>query len=382
MRAVILAAGEGLRLRPLTLRKPKVMIPVANRPILEYGVEALVESGIKDITIVVGYHRERVQSHFEDGVRFGARIRYAFQEELRGTAHAFAQAKVRGEDVLVLAGDNIIDARFVRDLVEGRGDVTVALQTSDAPSKYGVVRLEGDRIVHLEEKPREVQSDLVSTGYYRLSARALGAVARQVRSGRNDFPQILRAFIERGPSVHGIVTRGLWLDAVHPWDLLRMNFEALRGLKGRRRRGARTTVRPSAVIADEAIVGTGSLIEHQAFIGPGTTIGNNVTVGAGAVVENSILMDDVQVEAGSIVRHSIVADGTRLAARFLVLAGPCRVETEEGPVEVSTFGCVIGEDAQVGGNVVLEPGVTVGAGARVASNLVVRRPVRDGAMVR
>ena len=112
MKAVILAAGEGMRLRPLTVSEPKVMIPVANRPILEYVVEALVGNDIEDIVIVVGYRKERIMSHFEDGKKFGAKIEYVVQEKQLGNAHALACAKDRlSEDFVVLPGDNIVDKR-------------------------------------------------------------------------------------------------------------------------------------------------------------------------------------------------------------------------------------------------------------------------------
>src|SRR4051812_30966027 len=107
MRAIILAAGEGSRLRPLTADKPKPMIRIANKPIIQHAIEALVDQGVKDVTMVVGYHREKVQSHFQDGRRYGARISYAFQNVLSGTAPALLAAPCPDAPFLVLSGDNV-----------------------------------------------------------------------------------------------------------------------------------------------------------------------------------------------------------------------------------------------------------------------------------
>lgn len=381
MRAVVLAAGEGLRLRPLTAHKPKVMIEVANRPIISYVVEALVEAGIREITMVVGYKRERVQSYFEDGGSFRARIRYAVQERRLGTAHAFSAAKARGEDVLVVPGDNIIDSKLVKELVKERGDIVLGLQRHSNPSKYGVATLERDRVTSLEEKPRQPQSDLVSTGVYRISKSMVNQISQRVRQGVRDLPEIVQGCIAKGGAVRGVVTTGLWLDAVYPWDLLRLNFELLHRQGGKGRSEANAKVRKDAVVSETAHLGEGCLVDHHAYVGPGTTIGSHATVGPGSIIENSILMKDAQVRAGAIIRNSIVGEGSVVGDRFLALTGPAKVELAGESVEASDFGCLIGEDAQIGGNVVVSPSVLIGNGSRIEANAQVRRSVPDGAVV-
>ena len=135
MKAVILAAGEGTRLRPFTMSRPKGMIPVGNRPILDYIVEALVQNGIKDIIMVVGYRKDTILSHFEDGRRFGARIMYVAQDKQLGTAHALSLAArhLTGEDFLTVAGDNLIDAQLVADLLAKRKGPSMVV--TDEPSQ-------------------------------------------------------------------------------------------------------------------------------------------------------------------------------------------------------------------------------------------------------
>ncbi|MGQ0535046.1 MAG: sugar phosphate nucleotidyltransferase [Methanobacteriota archaeon] len=380
MRAVILAAGEGLRLKPLTSRKPKVMIKVGGKPMLEHVVEALVHSGVTDITLVVGYRRERVQSHFEDGKRFGARIRYAFQDALLGTAHALAQADFEGDDLLVLSGDNVIDAQLVKDLIRSPSGIAVAVQRSENPSKYGVVELSGPRIVGLAEKPSEVRSDLVSTGFYYFPKEFAPKIVSYVKQGVNSLAAILENELSLRTEVRGVQGKGVWMDAVYPWDLLRLNFEVLRRGQGVVK-GSRTTIRDTVAAQSPVAVGEGSLVEHHAVLGPGVAIGENVTIGAGAVLENCMILDDTQVEPGAIVKNAIIGEGCFLGPRFLALSGACEVKSEDGYHRLSNFGCVIGEDVRIGGNVVIEPGVTVGNGTRIASHVVLRRSVEDGAVV-
>src|SRR5262245_28685362 len=136
MRAVILAAGEGLRLRPFTLTRPKVMLPVAGRPILEYVVEALKENGVTDITMVIGYQKERIQTYFENGRRFGVSINYAVQAKQLGTAHALLQAKGAAAEgpVLVLPGDNLVDPETLRDLLDKREKDRNAMVVTFSPN--------------------------------------------------------------------------------------------------------------------------------------------------------------------------------------------------------------------------------------------------------
>ena len=134
MKAVVLAAGEGMRLRPLTVSEPKVMIPVANRPILEHVVDALVKNDVHDIVMVVGYRKERIMSHFEDGRRFGARIEYVVQEKQLGNGHALFSARDRlSGEFMVLSGDNIVDRRAVGDLLKAGSCPSALVVESENP---------------------------------------------------------------------------------------------------------------------------------------------------------------------------------------------------------------------------------------------------------
>src|SRR4030042_1021823 len=140
MQAIILAAGEGPRLRPFTMSKPKVMLPIGNKPILAYVVKALVENGLMDIIMVVGYKKERIMSFFGDGSKFGAKITYVVQEKQLGTAHALLYVKnMVKEDFVLVAGDNIVDKETISRIIQHDNNPSVLVTESELPSKYGVI---------------------------------------------------------------------------------------------------------------------------------------------------------------------------------------------------------------------------------------------------
>ncbi|MHB8605987.1 MAG: sugar phosphate nucleotidyltransferase [Thermoplasmatota archaeon] len=361
MRAIILAAGEGSRLRPFTRKKPKPMMRAANKPILEHALDALVANGIKRVTMVVGYRREKVQSYFENGKRWGLDIDYVFQDALLGSGYALSLAPFDEEDVLVLGGDNVVDTRLVKDLLAAPPGIALAAKRSPNPSKYGVVTFDGANVKRIEEKPATFESEFVNTGVYRFPKSFSRAVAEGVRTGLMGVTHILDAAIRDGAKVHAVRSEGLWMDAVYPWDLLPMHVALL--------------AKHPVLIGEDVEQGPNTVLM------PTVSIGANSLIGAGAIIENSVLYDDVQLGPGSIVRASVIGEGARIGPRFTALSGPSVARIEDGSHDLKDFGVVVGEDAIIEGGVTIEPGVIVGNGARVAAGAVVRRNVPDGAYV-
>src|SRR5512136_1687389 len=215
MKAVVLAAGEGMRLRPLTVSEPKVMIPVANRPILEYVVEALAKNDVRDIVMVVGYRKERIMSHFEDGKKFGAKIEYVVQEKQLGNGHALFSAKERlSGEFMVLSGDNIVDRRAVGDLLRSGSCPSALVVESENPSKYGVVTLEKGSIKGVYEKPTEMISNIILTGMYCLSDRIFQFIDQCIAMGEYGLSNAVQASLGRDP-LTPVFSDGLWIDAVY-----------------------------------------------------------------------------------------------------------------------------------------------------------------------
>lgn len=376
MKAILLAAGEGSRLRPLTVSKPKPMVRVANRPIAAYALEALVANGVRDVTFVVGYQRAKVQQFFGDGPKFGARIQYVFQEALLGTAHALSLVPEPQEDFLVLAADNVVDAGLIKRLLEApAGRPAVAVHRSMTPSKYGVVQLEGDRIASIEEKPEHPQSQWVNTGVYRFPASYYSTIAALVDEGLLTMPEVLAALIDSSDELLAVRCDDLWSDAVHPWDLLRMHAELLRRTNGRPDVPSHVHVEGPVMVGRDVTFGPGVVL------GAGTCIGDNVQVRANSVLEGCVIYDDVQIEPFAYIQNSVIGAGARLGPRFTALSGPAQVRTRDGWYDVEEFGAVVGEDARVSGNVTLLPGAIVGNKVRLGTGRIVGGTIDDGTVV-
>jgi len=219
--AVVLAAGQGERLHPLTALRPKVMLPIGNKPILQYVVEALVASSIQEVVIVVGYHREQVQDYFGSGERFGVNIRYATQEHQLGTGHALLCAREMAQKrFLVLPGDNIVTQATIRELVCATQDTVLVKEASG--TGYGEVLIQNGLVQGLIEKPKEPVSPWVNTGAYLLHDTVFEHL-----TGELELPQAIDSMIRKGCQVTPQRTQATWWDAVHPWDLLRLNGLAL-----------------------------------------------------------------------------------------------------------------------------------------------------------
>ncbi|MEM2869987.1 MAG: sugar phosphate nucleotidyltransferase [Thermoplasmata archaeon] len=399
LKAVVLAAGEGLRLRPLTLYKPKVMIKVANRPILEYVVRALAGCRVREIVMVVGYRRERIMTYFEEGSRFGVNIEYRVQEKQLGTAHALSLAEgATGESFLVLPGDNIMDPSLIRELLsleQHEAPYAIVVTESQQPSRYGVVLLRGREVTRIVEKPETPIGNLISTGICRLSDDVFSSIRSCAAKEIHDLTAVLQSLIDRGERVEAVKTSAKWHDVVFPWDLLDVNAqvlkeatEALSGtvepgvhIKGRVEVGEGSLIRSGTYIEGPVRIGRGCDIGPNVCILPATAIGDNVTIQSGTEVRNSILMSDVSIGPSSLISHSVVGDGSRLGAHFVAAAEKAQVFLERELHTVPCLGVIMGEDTIVGNCVNVEPGVLIGTNCRIGSLKNISKAVPDNTSV-
>jgi glucose-1-phosphate thymidylyltransferase len=395
MKAVILAAGEGARMGPFTASEPKVMIPVGNRPILEYVVHALVENGVRDLVLVVGYHRERILSHFQDGKAFGARIAYVTQTKQLGTGHALLEARGHLDGrFVVLNGSNMVDGRFVEDLLGHADGPAVMITQSDRPRSYGVASVKGSRLEAITEKPTEIISNLINTGAYALDPSIFEVVERLAAEGRHDLPSAVTA-LAGSAQVAAVRTEGMWVDALYPWDLLRLNQAALQAvaevrsgtiepnvtIRGHVSIGEGCTIRSGAYLQGPLVLGAGCEIGPHAVLLPSTSLGKNVRIGALTMVANSILMDDVSIGPSSVVQDSVVASGATGRAGLLAASGPGDVSIEGEWHAVPAIGALIGEDVELGNGASLACGTIVGTRARVADGARLRGTIPSHGVV-
>lgn len=366
--AVILAAGEGQRLRPFTVNRPKAMLAIAGKPILQYVVEALAHNGIREIVLVVGYRKEQVFDYMGSGEQFGVKLTYVTQEKQLGTAHALAQAReVIDQEFLVLPGDNLIEAGTIARFATIKPDALLVKRV-DNPSRYGVVTLERNVVKEVIEKPQEVKSNLVSTGIYAFSKEVFDGIDSEL-----DLPDVLNKLIAQGQRIRAQEAVGTWLDVIYPWDILNLNaailgqiqarsggtIEAGVSLKGPVSVGKETVIRSNSYIVGPVIIGDGCEIGPNVCILPATSVGNNVVISPFTTLKNSVIGDDVNIGPCCTIQDSVIDKGCLLKGHFTACSGQQEVSINHEH-HLVTVGAMLGEGCTLGNSVVAHPGVIVG----------------------
>lgn len=376
--AVVLAAGAGKRLSPLTNTRPKPMLPVANRPLLEYVLEAIIDAGIEDVIFVVGYRQERIRNHFGDGDEWGVSIRYVEQRNQLGTGHAIVQVEnVVDGPFLVLNGDRVIDPSIIEHVRDAGESPTLAITRVNFPSTFGVVEVEGDRLASIEEKPLDPSpSAQINAGVYCFDESIFSAI-KQTPTVDGEYP--ITATLDRLEDVRVIRYDGTWLDVTYLWDLVQVN--AIR-VEEDGFDCEESTQRSGSQVAQDTVLGTGSVVGTNATIRGGTSIGENVRIGAGAVIGQSVVLADVEIGAGTILDDCVVGANAKLGGNVTVASGPSDVVVEGTVHEDVPLGAVIGDNVEIGAGAVLAPGTIIGDGARIAAGVRLSGCVEPNATVR
>ncbi len=371
--AVVLAGGEGQRLRPFTANKPKVMLPIAGKPILAYVIEALAQNGIRRIVIVAGYKREQIFDWLVSGEQLGVDITYVTQEQQLGTAHALLQARdVTDAEFLVLPGDNLITAGTIARFASVEPQA-VLVKRVDNPARYGVITIEAGIVRAIAEKPEQAMSNIISTGIYAFNRDIFDFVHAEL-----DIPDALNTMISRGYIINAVETGGAWLDVVYPWDILSLNDAVLRqiraemggtvepgvSLKGQVAVGKGTIIRSNSYIAGPVVIGQGCIIGPSVCLLPATSIGDNVVISPFTTIENSVIGSDVSIGPGSVIQNSVIDKGCVIEAQFTACHGQTEVKIDDEH-HVADMGAMIGEGCSLGCNVVARPGVIVGKNSQV-----------------
>ncbi len=304
MRALVLAGGEGSRLRPLTHTQAKQLIPIAGQPILFHALDAIADAGIREVGIVLGQTGPEVRAAVGDGSRWDLRVTYIEQEAPLGIAHAVMTAAdfVRGAPFLLYLGDNVLlegVQRFVRTFEASPPDAAILLAHVPDPSQLGVVVLEGERVVRLVEKPKEFVSELALVGVYLFDDSILDACATLVPSGRGEYEitEAIQWLVDTGKVVRAEMVDGYWKDTGRPEDLL----EANRMLLATRAPGIDGSLDGSTEVDGTVVVGVGTTVKESRLIGP-------VVIGAGCEISGSTIGPDVSIEEGCVVLDSTIRD--------------------------------------------------------------------------
>jgi glucose-1-phosphate thymidylyltransferase len=399
MKAVVLAAGEGSRLKPFTATRPKVMIPVGNKPILEYVVNALQESGIIDIVMVVGYKREKIMDHFGDGHKWGVNITYVEQFQQLGTAHALRQASHLIKDhFLVINGDTVIDASAIKEIMRHQAsDAVMMTVTVDKVQKYGVVQTHNNLVKSIDEKPKYKEAgNTVNAGLYCFSPRIFDFLEYMDISERGDYEitDAIKKMIQGGVSVRAVHTSATWMDAVYLWDLIDLNAATLSRQKasnlGTVEEGARvigpvsvgenTVIRSGAYIVGPVSIGDNCDIGPNTVILPSTSIGSNTTVEPFARISNSIVMSNVRTSSFSHIASSIIGEGAITGPAFIAEADNTKVEVDNMLMRAN-IGAIIGDNTEISGRVLVKPGRIIGVRCKIGSGAVIWANVGDNTKV-
>ena len=347
------------------------MLPVGDRPILEYVVEAVAEVGIDEIVLVVGYERDRIQTYFGDGDEWNVDIEYVRQNPQLGTAHAVQQVEALTDgEFLVCNGDRIIDSELIeRAAAESMAAPAVAVTRVESPGRYGVVEIDGDHIVSIDEKPEvEPNSEIINAGIYRFSPDVFDAIERtdSAPSGETTLPGTIETLAAE-TTVTPIRYRGLWMDVSQLWDLLPANDVVL----DRHDCASGGDIDPTAAVAERVCTNHDAAVGPNATLRGGTTLGANVTVEANAVVANSVVMQDARIGPGAVLRDCIVGENATIGANTTVTGGRAQVIVEGAVYEDVRLGGVVGDNTEMGGNVTVEAGSVIGDDVSVADSAVI-----------
>lgn len=390
--AVVLAAGEGQRLRPLTKHRPKPMLPAANRPILEYVFDALIDAGIDDLHVVIGYERDRVQNHFGPTYR-NRTITYHTQEKQLGSGHALLQASdTLTGDFLVVNGDEIIDSEIITAVIDAHSteDVcTLAVVESTEAPLYGAVTLDGGTVTEFIEKPGSGTYRLLNAGVYAFGPSFFSAIENVERTdGELALTEGISDVIDRGGHVRGVKTNGLHTEVTYPWDLTALASVLLSaGLIDEPEITPGEYVADSASIAEDAnlyapvVIGPDAVVEPGAVVGPDVAVGPNTTIEAGAVVQQSVIDTDTRVGGNATLVDSITGQGVEIGVGATAPGGLADVRVGDHIHENERLGCVLADRARLGGGATVSPGLLVGPGADIAAGVTLRRNVDENAEV-
>jgi len=351
MKGLVLCAGFGTRLRPLTYTGAKHLIPVANRPILFYAIEYLVQAGVREIGLIVGgATRSQVEEAVGTGAQFGARVTFLHQERPLGLAHAVAIARdfIAGDRFIVYLGDNIIHGG-IADFVEAfpaNASAQLLLAKVPDPRRFGVADVQGERVVRLVEKPQTMELDMAIVGVYAFTQEVFDAVERISPSARGELEitDAIQCLVDDGKFVRAHGVRSWWADTGRPEDVLDVNRMLLQEI-GRDIQGdvgpyskmvgnvvvGRGTVVRNSVVRGPVIIGAECLIE-DCYIGPYTSIADNCEL-RNTEIEFSILMPNCTVVDMPVrVDASLVGNQVTLARN-------------EGPARTMQF--VLGDDSRI-----------------------------------
>jgi len=407
MKALVLAAGEGTRLRPLTSNIPKPLIMVAGKPFLSHVFSALRSAGIGDIVLLVGWKSNRIREHYRDGAGEGVFIEYLEQKERMGTAHAIGLAERTMDGPFVCVnGDVVISDSDLKEMLRVHGqsgaEVMGAVTVKD-PRRFGVIEMSGGKLKRIVEKPRLPPTDLINAGVFVFNRRIFEMIKQTEKSPRGEYEitDTINMLSASGEvEVHKL--KGDWIDVGRPWDLLKANeilMQRIAGkVEGEVEKGA--TLVGEVVVERGARIRTGSYIEGPVFISegcdlgpncyvrPSTCLGPKVRVGNAVEVKNSIVMAGTHLPHHNYVGDSIIGERCNLGAGTKI----ANLRFDDRPIKVSfnggtidserrKLGVIMGDDVKTGINSMIDAGTIIWENSIIGPGAMARGNIGPGSKI-
>jgi bifunctional UDP-N-acetylglucosamine pyrophosphorylase/glucosamine-1-phosphate N-acetyltransferase len=404
MKAVILAAGQGTRLLPLTEDVQKVMLPVAGKPMLQVTLDSLKQAGVRDVLVVINHLKEQVMDYFGDGSRFGMRIEYKEQPKTLGTADAIRMAAdfVANEPFLVTYADEVTAPEafisFLRDKRQKIGGRKV-----EDPSLYGVLEVKGGKLAGIDEKPKKPKGNLINAGLYIFEPEVFKYIARTKKSKRGEYEitDTIILMIKDGKDFAVEELRGYRRDIGAPWQLLEVNEAFMKRIDSRNEGTVEegVTIKGALYLGKNSVVKSGTYITGPVFIGdncevgpmanlrPGAVILDNCRIGR-AEIKNSIIMQGTKAEHVCYIGDSVIGKGCNIAAHTVLAnlrADGANVKMAVNGKLLDTgrrkLGSVIGSGSKLGVNASVMPGVKIGKNCFIGPGVIVYKDLEDNSSV-
>jgi len=400
MKCVILAAGEGKRMHPLTFTRPKVMLPLANKPILEWNLINAIDAGLKDFVFVVAYKSEMVRNYFGRGEKWNVKIEYVNQGNALGTAHAIGIVEKFVDKFIVLCGDTIFGKDDIKNICKKENSMGL-IEVENAES-YGIVETKNKKVVKIYEKMESPFTNIINAGIYHFNKEIFNFIKKTEKSPRGEFEitDSINMMLEK-IDVECVFLKQ-WRDVVYPWHLFDANEEILKKLR-KKIEGTiekNTTIKDTIIVGKNSIIMNGSYIEGPVVIGenckigpncyirPYTSIGNGCHIGNACEIKNSIILDNSNIPHQNYVGDSIIGEncnlgaGTKIANLRLdkknikVILNGNKIDTKR-----RKLGAIIGDNVQTGINSSINTGTIIGNNCFIGLNATVNGEITSDSKI-
>jgi len=330
MKGVILAAGKGTRMRRISHHIPKPLLPIANRPMLEHTISAMVEAGVPDIVLVVSFKHEMIRRHLGDGDRLGARISYILQEKPLGTGHALmiTEQHVRGDQFLMVFGDIMTPARNIRNIVDrfrsDRPQAMLSVHRVGDPYRGAAVYIENSRVVKIIEKPPRGTSttNFDNAGVFVLGPEVFDMLRQVGLSPRGEYEltDIFSRMVEEKKDLRAFELEGYWHNVSSPEELVNTNRSMIEDALqlGSEKIDPSARVAAPEKLSDLCLIGPGCRIE-KAVIACNVSIGAGTRIGPDCTIENAIIDRGADIGAGSTIKNAIILRNARISANSKII---------------------------------------------------------------